>query len=110
MAETQSPLSRLAEMTEMYRHMLSRNEYPVNFGEQRRGIDVVILPLGSPGAIDRLLRDVESFGFGMGRATPYSAESMEWHDRSRYAQDKLREHIAHIRTQPAQQHPHSEAD
>lgn len=83
--------------TETYKQRLARDEYIANFGDQAKGIDRVVLPLGDPDAIKRLLRDLVAWGFGMGQAEPESAEALSWHERATVATEKLNAHIAALR-------------
>jgi hypothetical protein len=71
----------------------SLRRYPANFGEIARGIDEVVLPLGSVAAIQRLARDLVAFGFGMGQSTPYSSESLGWFDKAEDAKKALMENV-----------------
>lgn len=92
-------MERLHEQTSEYKAMLAANRYPANFGEQRKGVEGILLPLGDAEAVERLMRDIEAFGFGMGQCPIESAEGLIWAERSKIAQEKLREHYVHIRTQ-----------
>ena len=81
------------EQTAKYEAMLIVNRYMANFGEMRRGIEGVLLPLGSKDAIERLMRDLVAFGYGMGDEPHRAAE---WMDRVDAAQNKLRDHFAFL--------------
>jgi hypothetical protein len=80
--------------TETYKAMLAQDRYPANFGEQAKGVEGVVLPLGSTEAVTRLLRDLVAWGFGMGQAQPESSELLSWHERADATTAKLREHFA----------------
>jgi hypothetical protein len=68
--------------------------YPANFGEQRAGVVAVVLPMGSPDAIERLTRDVLAFGYGMGEAVPESSAQLDWMEKAEAARTEIRQHVA----------------
>jgi hypothetical protein len=88
------PVEKVLRDTETYRAMLAQDRYPANFREQAKGVEGVVLPLGSTEAVTRLLRDLVAWGFGMGQAQPESSELLSWHERADATTAKLREHFA----------------
>jgi hypothetical protein len=82
---------------EEYQARLAQNRYAANFGEMGRGIEAVLLPLGSDEAIERLMRDIAAFGFGMG-ISGETARGLDWLEKRKVAEAKLREHVAFLRT------------
>ena len=87
-------LEKVLRDTETYKAMLAQDRYPANFGEQAKGVEGVVLPLGSTEAVTRLLRDLMAWSFGMGQAQPESSEMLSWHERAEATTAKLREHFA----------------
>ncbi|MBA4071039.1 MAG: hypothetical protein C0497_04260 [Gemmatimonas sp.] len=86
-------LEKVLRDTAKYAAMLARDEYVANFSDKARGVDHVVLPLGNPDAITRLLRDLEAWGFGMGQAAPESSELLSWAERATAARNKLMAHF-----------------
>ena len=68
-------------------------QYVPNFGEAKRGIVAVTLPLGSMEAIERLARDLIAFGFGMGEAEPRSSAQLKWLEKAEAARLELLENV-----------------
>ena len=70
-------------------------QFIANFGEARKGVVGVMLPMGSIEAIERLARDLVAFGFGMGESQRGSSKQLEWHGKTVVAHDAL---MAHVRS------------
>lgn len=74
----------------------SSRRYAVNFGEKARGVTAVVLPLGSVEAIERLARDLISFGYGMGEAEPRTSEQFKWFEKAEDAKIALMENVREL--------------
>lgn len=68
-------------------------KYPANFSELDRGIDAVVLPLGSVEAIERLSHDLIAFGYGAGDAVARSTEQLDWWEKAEASRVALMENV-----------------
>ncbi len=91
-----SPYDAVSALPESAAPQPEMRSYLPNFGEMRKGVVGVTLPLGSVEGIERLARDIQAFGMGVGHAPGRSSEAMEWYEKGKAAHAALMENVREL--------------